>query len=178
MRKKTGEIEVIRKLKSFRIDTKPKKIKFSAYYNNNSSQSFKKQLHRKPKPSGDSPNPSAINRISLPSQSTAPEESLALIFVASEQRLDASAFTRTFNLQRLKSQICFIYQKRASPLPAANSYLKLMKYRLHLLKCTKLCIPQFAKFLLRPINIRPKMLLLMTVTSDCNNCTAKFFIKL
>ena len=31
---------------------------FSAYYNNNSSQSFKKQLHRKPKPSGDSPNPS------------------------------------------------------------------------------------------------------------------------
>jgi hypothetical protein len=91
LRKKTGEIEVIRKLKSFRIDTKPKKIKFSAYYNNNSSQSFKKQLHRKPKPSGDSPNPSAINRISLPSQSTAPEESLALIFVASEQGLDASA---------------------------------------------------------------------------------------
>jgi hypothetical protein len=33
-----------------------KKIKFSAYYNNNSSQSFKKQLRRKPKPSGDSPN--------------------------------------------------------------------------------------------------------------------------
>ena len=32
---------------------------FSAYYNNNSSQSFKKQLHRKPKPSGDSPNPSS-----------------------------------------------------------------------------------------------------------------------
>ena len=29
--------------------------------------------------------------------------------MASEQRLDASAFTRTFNLQRLKSQICFIY---------------------------------------------------------------------
>jgi len=59
LRKKTGEIEVIRKLKSFRIDTKPKKIKFSAYYKNNSSQSFKKQLHRKPKPSGDSPNPSS-----------------------------------------------------------------------------------------------------------------------
>ena len=35
--------------------------------------------------------PPAINRISLPSQSTAPEESLALIFVASEQGLDASA---------------------------------------------------------------------------------------
>ncbi|WP_412671951.1 hypothetical protein [Anaerobutyricum hallii] len=68
MRKKTGEIEVIRKLKSFRIDTKPKKIKFSAYYNNNSSQSFKKQLHRKPKPSGDSPNPSAINRIPSPAK--------------------------------------------------------------------------------------------------------------
>ena len=66
--KKSGEIEVIRKLKSFRIDTKPKKIKFSAYYNNNSSQSFKKQLHRKPKPSGDSPNPSAINRISSPAK--------------------------------------------------------------------------------------------------------------
>ena len=32
---------------------------FSAYYNNNSSQSFKKQLHRKPKPSVDSPNPSS-----------------------------------------------------------------------------------------------------------------------
>ena len=59
-----------------------------------------------------------------------------------------------------------------------DKYLKLMKYRLHLLKYTKLCIPQFAKFLLRPINICPKMLFLMAVTSDCNNCTAKFFIKL
>ena len=67
LRKKTGEIEVIRKLKSFRIDTKPKKIKFSAYYNNNSSQSFKKQLHRKPKPSGDSPNPSS-NKQNFPPQ--------------------------------------------------------------------------------------------------------------
>ena len=65
--KKSGEIEVIRKLKSFRIDTKPKKIKFSAYYNNNSSQSFKKQLHRKPKPSGDSPNPSS-NKQNFPPQ--------------------------------------------------------------------------------------------------------------
>ena len=35
--------------------------------------------------------PPAINRISLPSQSTAPEESLTPIFVASEQGLDASA---------------------------------------------------------------------------------------
>ena len=43
------------------------------------------------------------------SQQTASKESRYPIFVASEQRLDASAFTRTFNLQRLKSQICFIY---------------------------------------------------------------------
>ena len=36
---------------------------FSAYYNNNSGQSFKKQLHRKPKPSGDSPNHSKVTNI-------------------------------------------------------------------------------------------------------------------
>ena len=48
---------------------------FSAYYNNNSGQSFKKQLHRKPKPSGDSPNHSNNKQqFSFHSQSTAPEE--------------------------------------------------------------------------------------------------------
>ena len=53
--------------------------------------------------------PPAINRISLPSQSTAPEESLAPIFVASEQGLDTSVYKRVFKPPRLKSQICFIY---------------------------------------------------------------------
>ena len=49
--------------------------------------------------------PPAINRISLPSQSTAPEESLAPIFVASEQGLDTSVYKRVFKPPRLKSQI-------------------------------------------------------------------------
>ena len=57
----------------------------------NSSQSFKKQLHRKPKPSGDFPNHSNNKQQFFSySQSTAPEESLTPIFVASEQGLDAS----------------------------------------------------------------------------------------
>ena len=97
--KKTGEIEIIREIKSLMIDilliNKKKEYiigvllpiihsqqkyhificfdVFSAYYNNNSSQSFKKQLHRKPKPSGDSPNPSAINRISSPAKAQPPK---------------------------------------------------------------------------------------------------------
>ena len=49
--------------------------------------------------------PPAINRISLPSQSTAPEESLAPIFVASEQGLDTSVYKRVFKPPRLKPQI-------------------------------------------------------------------------
>ena len=83
--KKTGEIEIIREIKSLRIDilliNKKKEYiigvllpiihsqqkyhificfdVFSAYYNNNSSQSFKKQLHRKPHPSGAYSNPSS-----------------------------------------------------------------------------------------------------------------------
>ena len=37
--------------------------------------------------------------------------------------MDVSAFTRIFNLQRLKSQICFIFIfQRASVLPTANYY--------------------------------------------------------
>ena len=52
--------------------------------------------------------PPAINRISLPSQSTAPEESLAPIFVASEQGLDTSVYKRVFKPQRLQSQIRII----------------------------------------------------------------------
>nr|WP_288734001.1 hypothetical protein [uncultured Anaerobutyricum sp.] len=94
MWKKSGGIEVIREVKYFRIDTKSnkKEIKFSAYYNNNSSVS--------PSKSNSTESyfllepiqiPPAINRIPLPSQSTAPEESLAPIFVASKQGLDASA---------------------------------------------------------------------------------------
>jgi hypothetical protein len=65
---------------------------FSAYYNNNSSISPSKnnstESHILLEPIQIPP---VINRISLSSQSTAPEESLALIFVASEQGLDASA---------------------------------------------------------------------------------------
>jgi hypothetical protein len=56
---------------------------FSAYYNNNSSISPSKnnstESHILLEPIQIPP---AINRISLPSQSTAPEESIAPIFVA------------------------------------------------------------------------------------------------
>ena len=79
---------------------------FSAYYNNNSSISPSKnnstESHILLEPIQIPP---AINRISLPSQSTAPEESLAPIFVASEQGLDTSVYKRVFKPPRLKSQI-------------------------------------------------------------------------
>ena len=67
--------------------------------------------------------PPAINRISLPSQSTAPEESLAPIFVASEQGLDTSVYKRVFKPPRLKSQIWGLDSLGGVSLPAANSYL-------------------------------------------------------
>ena len=54
---------------------------------------------------------------------------------------------------------------------------QIMKYRFHLLKCAKLCIPQFTKFLFRPVNIRTKMFFFMAVTSDRDNCAAKFPVK-
>ena len=146
--KKTGEIEIIREIKSLRIDilliNKKKEYiigvllpiihsqqkyhificfdVFSAYYNtiicvsvlqklnftgliqnlikkSNFQRTttiirvnLSKKLHRKPKPSGDSPNHSNNKQqFSFHSQSTAPEESLTPIFVASEQGLDVSA---------------------------------------------------------------------------------------
>ena len=70
--------------------------------------------------------PPAINRISLPSQSTAPEESLASIFVASEQGLDTSVYKRVFKPPRLKSQICFI-------LVCIPSSRQLKKYKIFVL---------------------------------------------
>ena len=76
---------------------------FSAYYNNNSSISPSKnnstESHILLEPIQIPP---AINRISLPSQSTAPEESLAPIFVASEQGLDTSVHKRVFKPPRLE----------------------------------------------------------------------------
>ena len=54
---------------------------------------------------------------------------------------------------------------------------QIMKYRFHLLKCAKLCIPQFTKFFFRPVNIRTKMFFFMAVTSDRDNCAAKFPVK-
>ena len=97
---------------------------FSAYYNNNSSISPSKnnstESHILLEPIQIPP---AINRISLPSQSTAPEESLAPIFVASEQGLDTSVHKRVFKLPRLKSQIWGLDSLGGVSLPAANSYL-------------------------------------------------------
>ena len=71
--------------------------------------------------------PPAINRISLPSQSTAPEESLAPIFVASEQGLDTSVYKRVFKPPRLKSQICFIYLQEFVCSAASQLRISLLK---------------------------------------------------
>ena len=129
--KKSGGIEVIWEVKYFGIDTQLIKKKeyiigvllpiirsqqkyytcicfnmFSAYYNNNSSVSPSKNNSTKSHILLEPIQiPPAINRISLPSQSTAPEESLAPIFVASEQGLDTSVYKRVFKPPRLKSQI-------------------------------------------------------------------------
>ena len=73
--------------------------------------------------------PPAINRISLPSQSTAPEESLAPIFVASEQGLDTSVYNRVFKPPRLKSQISFILFNVCVSLSCCNPELFLLPPR-------------------------------------------------
>ena len=76
--------------------------------------------------------PPAINRISLPSQSTAPEESLAPIFVTSEQGLDTSVYKRVFKPPRLKSQICFILSKEGVSLACGKFLFILFLHRMFL----------------------------------------------
>jgi len=66
---------------------------------------------------------------------------------------------------------------QAFSMPRLSSVHQIMKYRFHLLKCAKLCIPQFTKFFFRPVNIRTKMFFFMAVTSDRDNCAAKFPVK-
>ena len=83
---KSGEIEVIRKVKSFRTDTRLIRKKTIIQVNPSKNNSTESYILLEPIQI-----PPVINSNFLPSQSTAPEESLVPIFVASEQGLDASA---------------------------------------------------------------------------------------
>ena len=79
---------------------------FSAYYNNNSGQSFKKQLHRNPHPSGDSPNHfNNKQQFSPPQPKHSSRRESNPYICGLGARFGCEHLKRAFKPPRLKSQI-------------------------------------------------------------------------